>query len=211
MIDDAKNTRLSRSFEQETIAGVMEVFSCWVRIYGILQALYSDKKNAFALTREPSDAEILAGILEPNSHFGRACEQLEVPVIAADSPQAKGWVERNHGIDQNRLVKELRLAGIAAICEANLFLEKTYLPKMNRKFSRPAARPEDAHVPLENVNLKDIMCFEYERTVAHNYVVHFETRLFQILKTEKPLPRPKDKVTIRIYLDRNLTVLWKGT
>jgi hypothetical protein len=211
MIDDATNTRLSRFFEQETIAGAMEVFSCWIRSYGIPNALYCDKKNAFVLTREPSDAEILAGILEPKSHFGRACEKLGVTVIAANSPQAKGRVERNHGVDQDRLVKELRLAGISAISEANLFLEKVYLPKMNRKFSRPAARAEDAHVPLGKVNLKDIMCLEYERTVANNYVIRFETRLFQILKTKKSLPRPKDKVTIRVNLDGNLSILWKDT
>jgi hypothetical protein len=211
MIDDATNTRLSRFFEGETIAGVMEVFSLWIRSYGIPEALYCDRKNAFVLTREPTDSELLAGITEPKSHFGRACDKLGVTVIAAHSPQAKGRVERNHGVDQDRLVKELRLAGISTIACANRFLEKTYLPKMNQKFSFPAARPEDAHVPLGNVNLKDIMCQEYERTVANNYVIRFETRLFQILKTNKPLPRPKDKVTMRITLDGNLTVLWKDS
>jgi hypothetical protein len=80
---------------------------------------------------------------------------------------------------------------------------------MNRKFARPPAKPEDAHVPLGKVNLKDIMCFEYERTVANNYVIRFETRLFQILDSNKTLPRPKDKVTVRIGLDGKLTVLWK--
>jgi hypothetical protein len=211
MIDDATNTRLSRFFEEETIAGAMTVFSCWIRTYGIPDALYCDRKNAFVLTREPTDAELLAGIIEPKSHFGRACEKLGVQVIAARSPQAKGRVERNHGLDQDRLVKELRLAGISTIAEANRFLEKTYLPKMNRKFSRPAARPEDAHVPLGKVSLKDIMCLEYERTVANNYVIRFETRLFQILKTKKPLPRPQDKVTIRIGIDGSFAVLWKET
>jgi transposase len=211
MIDDARNIRLSRFFEEETIAGVMEVFSLWIRTYGIPESLYCDKKNAFVLTREPTDAELLRGITEPKSHFGRACEKLGVQVIAAHSPQAKGRVERNHGVDQDRLVKELRLAGISTIAEANRFLEKTYLPKMNKKFSRPAAKPEDAHVPLGNVDLKNIMCLEYERTVGNDYVIRFETRLFQILKTKKMLPRPKDKVTIRIALDGTLTVLWKET
>ena len=131
-------------------------------------------------------------------------------MIAAYSPQAKGRVERNHGVDQDRLVKELRLAGISTIAEANRFLEKTYLPKMNQKFSRPAAEPEDAHVPLGKISLKNIMCLEYERKVANNYVIRFETRLFQILKTKAPLPRPKDKVTVRIAVDDgSLTVLWK--
>jgi len=154
MIDDATNTRLSRFFEEETIAGAMTVFSCWIKTYGIPEALYCDRKNAFVLTREPTDAELLAGITEPKSHFGRACEKLGVHVIAARSPQAKGRVERNHGLDQDRLVKELRLAGISTIEQANLFLEKTYLPKMNRKFSRPPAEKEDAHVPLGKYRLE---------------------------------------------------------
>jgi hypothetical protein len=209
MIDDAGNTRFSRFFEQETIEAGMGVLSCWIMQYGIPEALYCDKKNAFVLTREPTDAELLAGITEPKSHFGRACGKLGIRVIAAHSPQAKGRVERNHGIDQDRLVKELRLAGISTIAAANEFLETVYLPKMNRKFARPPAKPEDAHVPLGNADLKDIMCMEYERTVANNYVIRFETRLFQILRSNKTLPRPKDKATVRIGLDGKVAVLWK--
>jgi hypothetical protein len=175
------------------------------------EALYCDKKNAYILTREPTDTELLAGITEPKSHFGRACEKLGVQVVAAGSPQAKGRVERNHGVDQDRLVKELRLAGISTIAEANRFLEKTYLPKMNKKFSRLAAKQEDAHVPLGNVDLKNIMCLEYERTVANNYTLRFETRLFQILKTKKPLPWPKSKVIVRVALDGAITVFWRNS
>jgi transposase len=213
LIDDATNTRLSRFFEEETIEGAMTVLSLWILAYGIPEVLYCDKKNAFVLTREPTDSELLNGITEPKSHFGRACEKLGVQVIAAHSPQAKGRVERNHGVDQDRLVKELRLAGISTITEANKFLEKYYLPKMNKKFSRPAAKPENAHVPLGNANLKEILCFEHERTIANNYCIRFENRLFQILKTNRskatlPFPRPKDKVTIRIALDGKLSVLW---
>jgi transposase len=211
MIDDATNTRLSRFYEEETIKGAMEVFSYWIRNYGIPEGLYCDKKNAFVLTREATDAELLAGILEPKSHFGKACEKLGVLVIAANSPQAKGRVERNHGVDQDRLVKELRLNRISTIQEANQFLEKTYLPKMNRLFSRPAARQEDAHVPLGKVDLKNILCLEYERTVGNDYVVRFEKKLFQIQKTNKILPRPKDKVTLRIALDGTLAIIWKET
>jgi hypothetical protein len=211
MIDDATNTRLSRFFEQETLEGGMTVFSLWIKKYGIPEALYCDKKNAFVLTREPTEAELLAGITEPKSHFGRACEKLGVEVIAANSPQAKGRVERNHGVDQDRLIKELRLAGISIIAEANKFLEDYYLPKMNRMFSRPPAKTDNAHVLLGKVSLKEIMCLEYERTVANNYIIRFKTQLFQIMNTGKPLPRPKDKVIVRISLDGKLTVLWKET
>jgi hypothetical protein len=138
MIDDATNRRLAVFFEEETTAGAMGVLSLWIKTYGIPQALYCDRKNAFVLSREPTDAELLAGITEPKSHFGRACEKLGVQVIPANSPQAKGRVERNHGLDQDRLVKDLRLAGISTIEEANRFVHETYLSRMNDKFSRPA-------------------------------------------------------------------------
>jgi hypothetical protein len=108
-------------------------------------------------------------------------------------------------------VKEPRLAVISTVAGANGFPEKTYLPKMNQKFSIPAAEPEDARVPPGSVNLKDITRLQYERTIANNFVVRFETRLFQILKTNKALPRTGDKVTIRVAPDGNLTVLWKDT
>jgi hypothetical protein len=104
MIDDAAKTHLSRFFEEETTAGAMTVLPYWIKAYGIPEALYCDRKNAFVLTRESTDTELLAGITKPESHFGKACEKLGIEVIPANSPQAKGRVERNHGVDQDRLV-----------------------------------------------------------------------------------------------------------
>jgi hypothetical protein len=161
------------------------------------------------ISREPTEVELAKGITEPKSRFGKAREKLGTGVIAANSPQAKGRVERNHALDQDRLVKELRLAGISTIEEANKFLNETYLPKMNAKFSRPAADTADAHIPLGNVNLPDILCLEYERTVSNDYVVRFECRHFQILKSNRNLPRPKDKVTVLIRLDDSFCIQWK--
>ena len=89
MIDDATKTRLSQFFEEETTAGAMTVLSYWIKTYGIPNGLYCDHKNAFVLTREPTDAELLAGIRTPKSHFGKACEKLGIQVIPANSPQAK--------------------------------------------------------------------------------------------------------------------------
>jgi hypothetical protein len=210
MIDDAANTRFSRFFEEETTAGAMTVVSYWIRSYGIPQGLYCDHKNAFVLTREPTDAELLAGITEPKSHFGKAGDKLGIEVIPANSPQAKGRVERNHGVDQDRLVKELRLSGISTIREADRFLRETYLPAMNRKFTRPAASRDDAHVPLLDADLTDIFCFEYERTVSNDYTVRFETRLFRILKENHRRPHPKKQVTVRKKLDGTICILWEG-
>jgi hypothetical protein len=189
--------------------GAMSVLKLWIERYGVPESLYCDHKNAFVLTREPSDAELLKGITKPSSHFGRACKKLGIEVLAANSPQAKGRVERNHGVDQDRLVKELRLEGISTIAGANRFLPGSYLPKMNAKFGRPALSDEDAHVSPDGFNLDDILCMEDERKVSNDYIVRFHARLFQILPGAKVKPRPGDTVVVRTKLDTSIEIIWK--
>jgi len=209
MIDDATKRRLSQFFDEETMFGAMIVLKLWIMRYGIPESLYCDKKNAFILTREPTDTELLAGILNPKSHFGKACDRLGIEVIAANSPQAKGRVERNHGVDQDRLIKTLRLEGINTIDEANKYLLEIYLPKMNEKFSRPARNSDDSHVNLGKVKLDDILCMDFERRISKDFIVRFQTRLFQILETNKPRPRTEDKVIVRVKLDNSVHIFWK--
>jgi len=207
-IDDATKIRLSQFFEEETMFGAMIVLKMWIERYGIPESLYCDKKNAFVLVREPTDAELLQGILKPKSHFGKACDRLGIEIISANSPQAKGRVERNHGVDQDRLIKALRLEGISTTEEANQFLLEKYLPKMNEKFSRPARSRDDAHVNIGKVKLDDIFCMEFDRVISKDYIVSFQARLFQIQKS-KLLPRAQDKVIVRVKLDNSIQILWK--
>jgi hypothetical protein len=210
MIDDATKIRLYQFFQKETIFGAMTVLKMWIKTYGIPEPLYCDKKNAFVLTREPTDAQLLAGITQPNSHFGKACGRLGIEVIAANSPQAKGPVERYHGVDQDRLVKELRLADISTVEQANTFLLKTYLPNMNSKFSCPPRKTYDAHVNCDNVQLDDILRMEHDRKVSKDYIVRFECRLFQILPEAQPKPKPGDAVLVRIRIDASSVILWRN-
>ena len=130
-------------------------------------------------------------------------------MITAHSPQAKGRVERNHGVYQDRFVKELRLAGICTIAEANRFLEDVYLPEINAKFARPAACPDDAHVPLGDADLREIMCFEETRVVSRDFIISYQKRLFQILPDNRPQPRPKDKVIVRLRLDKTIDLYFR--
>ena len=210
LVDDATGKSLGMFFDEETTEGAMRTLWRWIELYGIPKALYCDKKNAFVLTREPTDEELRKGITKPKSHFGKACEKLGIEVIAANSPQAKGRVERNHQVHQDRLVKELRLAGISTMEKANEFLEKTYLPKINQRFSVPSREKEDGHAPLLNVDLREIFCFEYTRSVSNDFVIRHECRYYQILKENQSLPRPKDKVTVRIYLDGAVNIFLQG-
>jgi hypothetical protein len=167
MADDATGKTLSMLFEEETAVAAMTLLSCWIKKYGIPRALYRDRKNACVTNREPTIEEQLDGE-EPRSHFEKACGKLNIKVIQASSPQAKGRVERSHAVYQNRFVKELRLAGISAIEEANRFLSQMPIPKTNAKFAKPSADPRDAHVPLEKRDLREILCFEYRRSAGRD-------------------------------------------
>jgi transposase len=209
MVDDARGVTLAFLCESETTEAAMRLLWAWIERYGIPQALYCDRKNAFVIDREPSIEEQLAG-LEPKSPFELACEKLGIELIVARSPQAKGRVERNHGVYQDRLVKELRLAGIDSIEEANRFLEATYLPDINARFSKPAAQPEDAHVPLVDApDLRDIFCFEEKRVVSRDYVLQYQRRLYQIPSRLRQRPRPGDRVVVRRWLDGSVHCYWK--
>jgi predicted peroxiredoxin len=210
LIDDATKTRLSQFFEEETMFGAMIVLKLWIETYGIPESLYCDKKNAFVLTRDPTERELLAGITHPISHFGKSCKRLGIEVIAANSPQAKGRVERNHGVDQDRLVKELRLSGISTLEQANTFLLETYLPHMNGKFSRPPKSADNAHVKPSMIALGNIPCMEHDRKASKDYIVRFENRLFQIQPEAKIKPRPGDAVIVRVKLDYSVHILWKS-
>ena len=180
MVDDATGTTLSFLREQETTKAAMELLWAWIERYGIPQAVYCDRKNAFVIDREPTIDEQLRGIT-PKSPFEVACERLGIEVIVAYSPEAKGRVERNHAVYQDRFVKELRLAKISSIPEANDFLEQYYIPTINTRFARPAAEPEDAHVPLlDATDLNDIFSFEESRKVSRDHVIQYGRRFFRI-------------------------------
>lgn len=209
MVDDATGITFSFMCEQETSEDAMKLLWEWLKIYGIPQGLYCDRKNAFVIDREPSIEEQLANIL-PKTDFEKACDKLGVGIRKAYSPQAKGRVERNHGVYQDRLVKELRLRNISTIEEANKFLFKTYLKKINAKFKKEPLHPEDAHVPLMDIDLRNVFCFEETRVVSNDYVIQYESECYQILKENKNKPRPKTKVIVRKWLDKSIHIIWNG-
>ena len=210
MVDDATGRTLSFLCPQETTAAAMWLLWRWIVRYGIPQAVYCDRKNAFVLDREPTIAEQLAGIV-PKSPFEVACEKLGIEVIVARSPQAKGRVERNHAVYQDRLVKELRLGGISDIETANHYLETEFLQEINGKFEKLPAEPEDAHVPLlGEQDLRNVLCFEHQRVVSQDFVVQFAARCYQILtEPRRHRPRPTAKVTVHRWLDETVHFFWQ--
>jgi transposase len=210
LVDDATGTTLSVMSEEETTQAAMLILWAWIGRYGVPQALYTDAKNVYVTSREPTLEEQLRGEV-PLTAFGRACARLGIEIIVASSPQAKGRVERKHGVFQDRLVKELRLRGVHTIGGANEVLEGGFVEAINRKFAQPAASEVDFHRPIPaGVALEDVFVFEEVRTVQNDWTVRWENRWYQISGPKGNLPPAKGKVAVQRRLDGTRRVLYRG-
>jgi molybdenum-dependent DNA-binding transcriptional regulator ModE len=205
MIDDATNATATWFAPEETTEASYAVFEAWVRKYGVPASLYVDRDSIYRCERLASVEEQIAGE-EPQTHFGRAMEQLRVELIFANSPQAKGRVERCNGVLQDRLVKELRLAGISNIGAANAFLTKSFLPQLNAKFRREPRSAVDAHRRCE-LNLKEVLSWEETRVVARDWTVVWKGRWFQIEIEHERLSLVGKKITLRELRDGSVQLL----
>lgn len=205
MVDDATGTTFSMFFEEETSRAVMTVVWGWIRKYGIMEALYSDHKNTYVNDTEPTIEQQLSGTL-PTNDFREACKELGIEIITANTPQAKGRVERNHAVYQDRLVKELRLRGISTIEEANRFLRERFIADLNRRFSIPPKSVDDRHIGLLGRDLRPVFCFRRERTVANDFVIRYKNRFFQIAKDSEVRPLPGKRVLLKEWLDGSIHV-----
>jgi hypothetical protein len=120
------------------------------------------------------------------------CARLGITIIPASSPQAKGRIERGHGTHQDRLVKKMRLRGIASYEAANEYLGAEYWAEHNRRFGRPAASPSDYHRrPPRGLNLDEVFSLREERTLSQDWVVSYHSRLLQVAAGQRVRPRQK--------------------
>src|SRR2546422_973764 len=196
LVDDATGKTLGRFGAQETIWAAVGVLRAWIERYGIPQALYTDWKNVYV--RPPNEEERVTGA-EPLTQFGRMCAQLGIRIIPASSPQAKGRTERNHGTQQDRLVKKLRRKGIAEIAMANTFLETEYWADHNARFAQAPASSDDFHVTRpRGLRLDTVFRLEEDRTVSNDWVVRYDNRLLQLERQSGLAPA---RSTVRVCED----------
>jgi len=209
LVDDATTTTLAGLETEETTEGAMRSLWAWIERYGIPQALYCDGKTVYVTDREPTVEEQLAGEV-PLTAFGRVCQRLGIEIIRARSPQAKGRVERNHGVYQDRFVKELRVRGITTIEGANGLLQGGFVARLNEKFATAPASNDDAHRPVpEGLDLASVFVFEESRRVANDWTIRYRTRCYQITGPRETMPRPKATVTVQQRLDGSLHMLYR--
>ena len=178
-IDDASSQVFARFYAYEGTIPALDSFRRYVLDYGLPLALYTDQHTTYKSPAVPTVEEQLAD-RRPHSQFERALAELGVTVLHAHSPQAKGRVERLFKTLQDRLVKDLRLAGLATLEAANQFLE-TWLPRYNQRFVVPPAQPTDLHRPRPTCrDLDQSLCLKTTRVLRRDWTVAHHGQLYQI-------------------------------
>jgi transposase len=211
MVDDATGHTGLRFGEEETTWAAADILKAWIEKHGVPRALYTDWKNVYK--REPTSAEQAVG--DPgHTQFGRMCAKLGIEIIAADTPQAKGRVERGNGTQQDRLIKKMRLLGIGDDAAANEYCESTYLPQHNARYAVPPASPVDYHLPRDpKLRDEDVFCLEHTRTVGNDFVVQFHKQGLQLDRSARGRVPAGSKVIVRQTRDGPLRVVhvnWCG-
>jgi transposase len=209
MVDDATSTSLATFRLEETTWGVADTLRAWVEKYGIPRALYVDWKTVYLV--QPTERQKQEGIV-PISQVGRMCAKLGIEIIGANSPQAKGRVERGHGTHQDRLIKKMRLKKIATYEQANAFLAGSYLQQHNSKYAVTAREKANFHLAVaERLDLNQVFCLEEERKVSNDWVVQYGKRWLQIdAQPQKVTVGAGSRVVVREHRDGSLTLLLGG-
>jgi hypothetical protein len=207
LIDDATGTVRACFGAEETTWAAAGLLRAWIEQYGVPRALYVDAKTVYV--RAATSQELAAGVA-PQTQFGRMCAALGIELIVARSPEAKGRIERNHGTNQDRLIKQMRLKGIASIEHANAYLAATYLPAHNARFAVTPAVAADAHLPVpRGRRLDDVFCLETVRQLGNDWVVRYQNQGLQVTPTRAAQRHaaPGRRVVVRESATGGLTVV----
>lgn len=208
VVDDATKRLLYAELTEhgEGTGVVMRALRAVFRAYGLPIALYTDRAGWAVHTPTSGSAPDRTR----RTQVGRALARLGIEHILGYSPQARGRSERANRTLQDRLVNELRLAGITTVAAANRYLRERFLPAYNAEFARPPVDPTPAWVPLHGVDLEQILCHEDERVVGRDNTVRLDNVLLQVAK--QPGRRTCDglRVSVRRHLDGWHSV-WQGT
>lgn len=194
-IDDATGNLIHAEFAaHEGVLPVMGFWRGYIEKYGLPESIYLDKFSTYkmhmALAAENADTK---------TQFARAMSELRVELHFANSPQAKGRVERLFRTLQDRLIKELRLAGINTPEEANIFIAKKFIPAFNRQFARSARRAGNRHRDLsahEQKNIHDILSRVDLRVLRNDFTISHQTSFYQLHPTPGLALRPKDIIEV---------------
>jgi transposase len=201
IIDDATSRVYARFYRAETTEAAFDVFRRWIHRHGIPRGVYVDRHGIYRDEDHP----------EKPTQFGRAMKQLNVELIRAHSPQAKGRVERYNAVFQDRLVKEMRLRKISSIEQANALLENLFLEDLNDRYAVDARKQQDLHRAVDaQIKLDEVLCVSEPRVVGQDWCVRWKNRWLQIDKRHENLRLAGKRVLVKQKADGELIVEHKG-
>lgn len=207
-IDDASSEVWARFDEHEGVGPTFNYWRDYIERFGKPNAIYVDKFSTYSMNHKLAKENP-----DTLTQFERAAKELNIGIIHAHSPQAKGRVEKLFKTLQDRLIKELRLAGISTIKEANEFLEKTFLPKFNARFMVLPRSKANLHKKLneqEKKKLDSIFSRQCKKVVMNDFTVSHKKNCYQLEKTQPVTICKRDIVTIEERMDQTVQIRLRG-
>lgn len=211
-IDDATGDVPSAVFfPQETAEGYFQLLAGILQRRGIPRAFYTDRDSTFVVNVSEIRRDLARAEGRPLvTQFGRALKELGIEWIPADSPQAKGRIERLWKTFQDRLLNELKLEQIRTLAAANLYLTKRFLPRFNRQFRRKPALPESVYRPTPTWGVREsILCWKEPRILARDHTFSLEGEAWQVLPSDRIPALTGKRVEVRRTLQGQVQA-WSG-
>jgi transposase len=211
MIDDATSWSWGRFVESDATPFNMAVLWEYLEKNGRMVDVYTDRDSMFTLPRRQGESQQERQAADRLTQLGRSLRELGIGSILANSPQAKGRVERSFQTAQDRLVKQLRLAKICSLEAANLFLEQEYWPEWNAAFARPVTDFPNLHRPLtEALDLAAILCHVEDRVIGNDYTFSFSGVRYQIQPEQVQAGMRHQRLRVELRLDGELKARYQG-
>lgn len=211
LIDDATSWSWGRFVERDATPFNMAVLWEYLEQHGRMEEVYTDRDSMFVAAPRKGETPAERKGQDRLTQLGRALRDLGITWIAAYSPEAKGRIERSFLTAQDRLVKDLRLAKVRTLADANEFLEKEYWPDNNARFARPIGECPNQHRPLTPyLEVAAILCHIEERVIANDYTFSFASRQFQIARQDVQPGMRRQRLRLEVRLDGELYARYQG-
>ena len=211
LIDDATSWSWGRFVERDATPFNMAVLWEYLEKNGRMVDVYTDRHSMFAVKPRAGESQAERIAADRLTQIGRSLRELGIGWIAAQSPPAKGRVERSFGTDQDRLVKLLRLAQISTLEAANAFLETEYWPEWNQRFAKPVADfPNQHRLLTPHLDLAAILCHVEPRVIGNDYTFSFAGRRYQIAREDAQAGMRHQQLRVELRLSEELRARYQG-
>lgn len=211
LVDDATSRSWGRFVWRDATRENMGVLWEYLERYGRMVDVYTDRDSMFAVPLKPNESQQERRAADRLTQIGRALRELGIGWIAAFSPQAKGRVERSFQTDQDRMIKQLRLAKVKTMSDANRFLEKEYWPEWNERFAKPLEGIADVHRPLTpHIDLAASLSHVEHPMIYNDYTFSFAGRKYQIAREAVVGGMKRQHIRFELRLDGSIQARYEG-